>query len=118
MDFPRGRAVVQNRHSRIGTYAAAGARLGPAFLWTAPVTFPMMFAVVFLTLLVAVIGTTLSAYLNTWQSNQEVEVKIVRGQTQPWQRRGTSEGEHDHIGKEHSKKDVTSRLPEPVLQPG
>ena len=34
--------------SAIGTYAAAGASFGPAFLWTAPVTFPMMFAVVYL----------------------------------------------------------------------
>jgi Mn2+/Fe2+ NRAMP family transporter len=34
--------------SAIGTYAAAGAKFGPAFLWTAPVTFPMMFAVVYL----------------------------------------------------------------------
>jgi Mn2+/Fe2+ NRAMP family transporter len=34
--------------SAIGTYASAGARFGPAFLWTAPVTFPMMVAVVFL----------------------------------------------------------------------
>src|ERR671935_1831502 len=34
--------------SAIGTYASAGAKLGPAFLWTAPVTFPMMFAVVYL----------------------------------------------------------------------
>jgi len=34
--------------SAIGTYAAAGAKLGPGFLWTAPVTFPMMFAVVYL----------------------------------------------------------------------
>lgn len=34
--------------SAIGTYAAAGAKLGPAFLWTAPVLFPMMFAVVYL----------------------------------------------------------------------
>jgi Mn2+/Fe2+ NRAMP family transporter len=33
--------------SAIGTYASAGAALGPAFLWTAPVTFPMMCAVVF-----------------------------------------------------------------------
>jgi NRAMP (natural resistance-associated macrophage protein)-like metal ion transporter len=32
----------------IGTYAAAGASLGPSFLWAAPVTFPMMFAVVYL----------------------------------------------------------------------
>jgi Mn2+/Fe2+ NRAMP family transporter len=34
--------------SAIGTYAAAGAKIGPAFLWTAPVTLPMMFAVVYL----------------------------------------------------------------------
>lgn len=34
--------------SAIGTYASAGASLGPSFLWTAPATFPMMFAVVYL----------------------------------------------------------------------
>jgi Mn2+/Fe2+ NRAMP family transporter len=34
--------------SAIGTYASAGARFGYAFLWTAPVIFPMMFAVVYL----------------------------------------------------------------------
>lgn len=34
--------------SAIGTYAAAGASLGPSFLWIAPFTFPMMYAVVYL----------------------------------------------------------------------
>src|SRR3954451_13229462 len=34
--------------SAIGTYASAGARFGPGFLWMAPVTFPMMVAVVYL----------------------------------------------------------------------
>src|SRR3954453_23514873 len=34
--------------SAIGTYGAAGAALGPGFLWTAPVTLPMMVAVVYL----------------------------------------------------------------------
>lgn len=34
--------------SAIGTYASAGASFGPALLWMAPVTFPMMFAVVYL----------------------------------------------------------------------
>ncbi|HSU14924.1 divalent metal cation transporter [Longimicrobium sp.] len=34
--------------SAIGTYASAGARLGPSFLWTAPATLPMMYAVVYL----------------------------------------------------------------------
>jgi Mn2+/Fe2+ NRAMP family transporter len=32
--------------SAIGTYASAGAAFGPAFLWTAPVMLPMMFAAV------------------------------------------------------------------------
>src|SRR3954464_4996155 len=34
--------------SAVGTYASAGAALGPSFLWTAPVTFPMMVTVVYL----------------------------------------------------------------------
>jgi Mn2+/Fe2+ NRAMP family transporter len=34
--------------SAIGTYAAAGAKLGPAILWTAPVILPMMFTAVYL----------------------------------------------------------------------
>jgi NRAMP (natural resistance-associated macrophage protein)-like metal ion transporter len=34
--------------SAIGTYASAGAAFGASFLWTAPVTLPMMFAVVYL----------------------------------------------------------------------
>ncbi|MEA2904960.1 MAG: hypothetical protein QOI12_2347 [Alphaproteobacteria bacterium] len=34
--------------SAIGTYASAGAQFGLSLLWTAPVTFPMMFAVVYL----------------------------------------------------------------------
>lgn len=205
--------------SAIGTYASAGAKLGPAFLWTAPVTFPMMVAVVylasklglvtgeglfavirrrysrwflfavltgviignlieagadiggmaaalnlllpipigvmavvigltvlalqiwgsytlirnvfrvlalallayvgsailahpeagavlrgslipairfnkdFLRMIVAVIGTSLSAYLYTWQSNEEVEEKIASGKRRLWQRRGTSRSE-------------------------
>src|SRR6185437_7978223 len=34
--------------SAIGTYAAAGAAIGPSFLWVAPAAFPMLFAVVYL----------------------------------------------------------------------
>lgn len=212
--------------SAIGTYATAGAKLGPGFLWTAPVTFPMMFAVVylsaklgqvagkglfevihdhypkwllyvtlvavligntieaaadlggmaaaitmfvpapvslvvvavaatlvalqiwgsytlirnifrwlalvllayvgaawlakpdlgavlkgtfvpqfrsdeeFLSLLVAVIGTTLSAYLYTWQSNQEVEEEIAKGRTTLRQRQGTTTRELRHARRD------------------
>jgi NRAMP (natural resistance-associated macrophage protein)-like metal ion transporter len=55
----------------------------------------------FLSLLVAVIGTTLSAYLYTWQSNEEVEEKIARGRTRLSERKGASEEE-----LEHSRRDI------------
>jgi NRAMP (natural resistance-associated macrophage protein)-like metal ion transporter len=47
----------------------------------------------FLALVVAVIGTSLSAYLYTWQSNQEVEEEIVAGRTKLSQRVGASQRE-------------------------
>lgn len=43
-----------------------------------------------LSLLVAVIGTTLSADLSTWQSNEEVEEEIAMGRTRLQQRRGAT----------------------------
>jgi NRAMP (natural resistance-associated macrophage protein)-like metal ion transporter len=48
-----------------------------------------------LSILVAMIGTSLSAYLFTWQSNQEVEEKIAVGKLRTSQRRGTTD-EHLH----------------------
>jgi Mn2+/Fe2+ NRAMP family transporter len=47
----------------------------------------------FLSLLVAVIGTTLSAYLYTWQSNQEVEEEIALGRRYLYQRKGATDEE-------------------------
>jgi Mn2+/Fe2+ NRAMP family transporter len=47
----------------------------------------------FLSLIVACIGTSLSAYVYTWQSNQEVEEQIDEGRTTHAQRRGASEAE-------------------------
>jgi Mn2+/Fe2+ NRAMP family transporter len=44
-----------------------------------------------LSILVAMIGTALSAYLFTWQSNEEVEEKIAAGQVELPERRGTTE---------------------------
>jgi Mn2+/Fe2+ NRAMP family transporter len=43
-----------------------------------------------LSLVVAIIGTTLSAYLYTWQSNQEVEEEIAMGRTRLEQRVGAT----------------------------
>lgn len=47
----------------------------------------------FLSILVAIIGTTLSAYLYTWQSNEEVEEEIAKGRTTVEEREGATEGE-------------------------
>jgi Mn2+/Fe2+ NRAMP family transporter len=47
----------------------------------------------FLSLLVAVIGTTLSAYLYTWQSNEEVEEEIAKGRTKLSDRKGATKKE-------------------------
>jgi NRAMP (natural resistance-associated macrophage protein)-like metal ion transporter len=47
----------------------------------------------FLSLVVAVIGTSLSAYLFTWQSNQEVEEEIEEGRETVEQRQGASDAE-------------------------
>jgi Mn2+/Fe2+ NRAMP family transporter len=44
-----------------------------------------------LSILVAMIGTSLSAYLFTWQSNQEVEEKVAAGQVELHERKGTTE---------------------------
>ena len=46
-----------------------------------------------LSIFVAIIGTSLSAYLYTWQSNEEVEEKEAAGKHTLRQRRGTSAGE-------------------------
>jgi NRAMP (natural resistance-associated macrophage protein)-like metal ion transporter len=45
----------------------------------------------FLSMIVACIGTSLSAYIYTWQSNQEVEEQIEEGRRTVAQRRGASE---------------------------
>ncbi len=46
-----------------------------------------------LAILVAIIGTSLSAYLYTWQSNQEVEEKVDAGKTTAIARRGATTSE-------------------------
>lgn len=47
----------------------------------------------FLSLLVAIIGTTISAYLTTWQSNEEVEEQIAMGRKRLSQRFGATNAE-------------------------
>jgi len=47
----------------------------------------------FLSILVAIIGTTLSAYRYTWQSNIEVEEEIAQGRAKLSEREGATENE-------------------------
>jgi NRAMP (natural resistance-associated macrophage protein)-like metal ion transporter len=47
----------------------------------------------FMSMVVACIGTSLSAYIFTWQSNQEVEEQRAEGLHHAWQRRGASRRE-------------------------
>jgi Mn2+/Fe2+ NRAMP family transporter len=47
----------------------------------------------FLSLLVAVMGASLSAYLFTWQSNVEVEEQVAQGRTSVAERRGATSAE-------------------------
>lgn len=54
-----------------------------------------------MSMLVALIGTTLSAYLYSWQSNQEVEEDITLGRRRLVDRKGTT---HEEL--RHSRKDV------------
>jgi Mn2+/Fe2+ NRAMP family transporter len=59
----------------------------------------------YLSILVAVIGTTLSAYLYTWQSNVEVEEAIAQNKTKLSERKGASEGELSQ-----SRKDIVAGM--------
>lgn len=64
--------------SAIGTYASAGATLGPSFLWTAPVTFPMMVAVVYLSSkLGQVAGKGLFAVLSDHYPRQILYIALI-----------------------------------------
>jgi Mn2+/Fe2+ NRAMP family transporter len=54
----------------------------------------------FLAMLLAVIGTSLSAYLYSWQSNQDVEEDISMGRRRLADRIGTSEAELHHSARD------------------
>jgi NRAMP (natural resistance-associated macrophage protein)-like metal ion transporter len=54
----------------------------------------------YLALIVACIGTSLSAYVYTWQSNQEVEDQIAMGRRKLWQRKGATRAEMKHTSRD------------------
>jgi NRAMP (natural resistance-associated macrophage protein)-like metal ion transporter len=76
-------------------YVAAALLARPDPLQTLRGTFVphMQFNREFLSMVVACIGTSMSAYIYTWQSNQEVEEKIAMGQRRLWQRKGSTPAE-------------------------
>jgi Mn2+/Fe2+ NRAMP family transporter len=59
----------------------------------------------FLSIVVACIGTSLSAYVYTWQSNQEVEEQIAIGRRHAWQRKGATDRE-----MERTRRDVLTGM--------
>jgi NRAMP (natural resistance-associated macrophage protein)-like metal ion transporter len=73
--------------SAVLAHPEAGAVLRGSFIPT------IRFDKNFLSMVVALIGTSLSAYLYTWQSNEEVEEKIAAGKRRLWQRKGASRSE-------------------------
>ena len=104
-----GTAVVVLAFQLIGSYAL----LSGIFRWLALALFAYVAAAVivhpdlgavlrgtliptirwnvdFLSMIVACIGTSLSAYIYTWQSNQEVEEEIGQGRRTVWERRGAT----------------------------
>jgi NRAMP (natural resistance-associated macrophage protein)-like metal ion transporter len=76
-------------------YVAAAVLAKPDLLAALKGTFAprLQFSQDYLSLVVAMIGTSLSAYLYTWQSNQEVEEEIAQGRTTLEQRKGATRTE-------------------------
>src|SRR5260370_27654413 len=61
-------------------------------------------------MLVAIIGTSLSAYLYTWQSNQDVEEDISMGRRRLVDRMGTTKEELSHSARDIAVGMVLSSL--------
>jgi len=53
----------------------------------------LRFDPVFISTLVAILGTTISPYLFFWQTDEEVEEEISKGRKTLWQRKGASDAE-------------------------
>jgi Mn2+/Fe2+ NRAMP family transporter len=75
----------------IGAAIFARPELGPVLRGTFIPSF--RFDAHSLELIVAVVGASLSAYIYTWQSNEEVEEEIAMGRTKLSQRRGATQDE-------------------------
>ena len=73
--------------------AAIMARPDPVEVFRATFLPRIQFSSEFISLVVACIGTSLSAYVYTWQSNQEVEEQIAIGRRRVWQRKGATRRE-------------------------
>jgi Mn2+/Fe2+ NRAMP family transporter len=76
-------------------YVAAAFMAGPNLWEVLRGTFVphLRFDADFLSMIVACIGTSLSAYVYTWQSNQEVEEEIGQGRRSLRQRKGATDSE-------------------------
>jgi NRAMP (natural resistance-associated macrophage protein)-like metal ion transporter len=73
--------------------AAVLAKPDPAEVFRRTFVPHIQFTEEFLSVVVACIGTSLSAYIYTWQSNQEVEEKIAHGRRRTRDRKGATRSE-------------------------
>jgi NRAMP (natural resistance-associated macrophage protein)-like metal ion transporter len=73
--------------------AAILAKPDPAEILSGTLVPQMRFDADFLSMIVACIGTSLSAYIYTWQSNQEVEEEMAQGRHTLRQRKGATDSE-------------------------
>ncbi len=89
------RTVFQWLTLALFAYVAAAilAKPDPGAVLRATFTPAIRFDADFLAMVVACIGTSLSAYIYTWQSNQEVEDQIEAGRTTLAQRKGATDAE-------------------------
>jgi Mn2+/Fe2+ NRAMP family transporter len=80
--------------------AAIMARPDPLAILRATLLPRVQFSSEFVALVVACIGTSLSAYVYTWQSNQEVEEQIAIGRRRWWQRKGATKREMQRTSRD------------------
>lgn len=96
--YPLIRDVFRALALALLAYLGSALLARPGLVWTLKGTFipTIHFNRNFLEIVVAIIGSSLSAYLYTWQSNQEVEEDISMGRRRLSDRMGTTHQELNH----------------------
>jgi hypothetical protein len=100
--------------SAIGIYANAGAKLGASFLWTAPVTLPTMFAVVYLSAKLGEVCFTMDLPHHRDRHSKPADSQLAYVDPKHIPRQQPSEG--DHRSEVYAKDSRTWSGPYPRLR--